>query len=146
MYHLFAPKAYIGGTAPAVLRRAAAPEEAENVEFTTALKLNHVFRRLYAKGDSAVGSFLVLYCRRNGSDQNRLGITTGVKLGHAVDRNRARRRLREAYRLNEYRLKRGYDVVLVARHAAVDGDFAELQRSFLRQCKKVRLLREEAQR
>ncbi len=110
--------------------------------FTDPLKLNHVFRRLYAKGDCAVGGFLVLYCRRNGTGRSRLGITSGTKLGHAVVRNRARRRLREAYRLNEHRLKPGYDIVLVARHAAVDGDFAELQRSFLRQCKKLRLLRE----
>lgn len=111
--------------------------------FTDPLKLNHVFRRLYAKGDCAVGGFLVLYCRRNGTGRSRLGITSGTKLGHAVVRNRARRRLREAYRLNEHRLKPGYDIVLVARHAAVDGDFAELQRSFLRQCKKLRLLREQ---
>lgn len=111
--------------------------------FTDPLKLNHVFRRLYAKGDCAVGGFLVLYCRRNGTGRSRLGITSGTKLGHAVVRNRARRRLREAYRLNEHRLKPGYDIVLVARHAAVDGDFAELQRSFLRLCKKVKLLREQ---
>ncbi len=112
--------------------------------FTDPLKLNHVFRRLYAKGDCAVGGFLVLYCRRNGTDRSRLGITSGTKLGHAVVRNRARRRLRETYRLNEHLLKPGYDVVLVARRGAIDGDFAELQRSFLRQCKKVRLLREPA--
>ena len=111
--------------------------------FTESLKLNHVFRRLYAKGESAVGSFVVVYARRNGTDQNRLGITTGVKLGRAVDRNRARRRIRETYRLNESRLKRGYDIVIVARTASIDGDFGEMQRSFLHQCKKLRLLKEE---
>ena len=113
------------------------------MEFTVPLKLNHVFRRLYAKGDSAVGGFVVVYCRRNGLAENRLGITAGTKLGHAVLRNRARRRLREAYRLNEQRLKRGYDIVLVARSRSITGDFDELQRSFLQQCKKLRLLREE---
>ena len=113
------------------------------MEFTTALKLNHVFRKLYAKGDSAVGSFVVVYCRHNGLAENRLGITTGTKLGHAVQRNRARRRLREAYRLNEPRFKRGFDIVLVARAKSIEGDFDELQRSFLRQCKKLRLLRED---
>ena len=111
--------------------------------FTESMKLNHVFRRLYAKGESAVGSFVVVYARRNGTDQNRLGITTGVKLGRAVDRNRARRRIRETYRLNESRLKRGYDIVIVARTASIDGDFGEMQRSFLHQCKKLRLLKEE---
>lgn len=113
------------------------------MEFTAALKLNHIFRRLYAKGENAVGSFVVVYCRRNGLGVNRLGITTGTKLGHAVQRNRARRRIRETYRLNEHRLKRGYDIVIVARSRSIDGDFAELQRSFLRQCARLKLLREE---
>ena len=112
------------------------------MEFTTALKLNHIFRRLYAKGESAVGSFLVVYCRRNGLRENRLGITTGTKLGHAVQRNRARRRIRETYRLNEHLLKPGYDIVIVARSRSIDGDFAAMQQSFLRQCKKLKLLRE----
>ena len=111
--------------------------------YTVPLKLNHVFRRLYAKGESAVGRFVVVYARRNGTDQNRLGITTGVKLGRAVDRNRARRRIRETYRLNEHSLKRGYDIVVVARTAAIEGDFVEMQQSFLRQCRKLRLLKEE---
>lgn len=113
------------------------------MQYTIPLKLNHIFRRLYAKGESAVGRFVVVYAKRNGTDCNRLGITTGVKLGHAVDRNRARRRIRETYRLNEHCLKRGWDIVIVARTAAIDGDFAEMQRSFLHQCKKLRLLREE---
>ena len=113
------------------------------MEFTTALKLNHIFRRLYAKGESAVGSFVVVYRRRNGLGINRLGITTGTKLGHAVVRNRARRRLRECYRLQESRLKRGYDVVLVARSRSVEGDFSQMEAAFLRQCKKLGLLREE---
>lgn len=113
------------------------------MQFTVALKQNHIFRRLYAKGENAVGRFVVVYARRNGSDRNRLGITTGVKLGHAVERNRARRRIRETYRLNEHCLKQGYDIVIVARAAAIEGDFQEMQRSFLHQCKKLRLLKEE---
>lgn len=112
------------------------------VQFTVALKLNHIFRRLYAKGESAVGRFVVVYAKRNGTQQSRLGITTGVKLGHAVERNRARRRIRETYRLNECRLKPGYDIVIVARTAAIEGDFNELQQSFLHQCKKLHLLKE----
>ena len=113
------------------------------MQFTVPLKQNHIFRRLYAKGESAVGRFVVVYARRNGTDRNRLGITTGLKLGHAVDRNRARRRIRETYRLNEGCLKQGYDIVIVARTAAIEGDFVAMQQSFLHQCKKLRLLQEE---
>ena len=113
------------------------------MQFTVPLKQNHIFRRLYAKGESAVGRFVVVYAKHNGTNQNRLGITTGVKLGRAVDRNRARRRIRETYRLNESRLKQGYDLVIVARTAAIEGEFSEMQQSFLHQCKKLRLLQEE---
>lgn len=113
------------------------------MQFTVPLKQNHIFRRLYAKGESAVGRFVVVYAKRNGTGRNRLGITTGVKLGHAVDRNRARRRIRETYRLNESRLKQGYDIVIVARTAAIEGDFSEMQQSFLQLCRKLRLLKEE---
>ena len=66
---------------------------------TVTIKENHVFRRMYSKGRSAVTPVMVVYCRRNGLDHNRLGVTVSTKLGTAVVRNRARRRLREVYRL-----------------------------------------------
>ncbi len=105
------------------------------------LKENSVFRRLYYKGASAGNRFLVIYCRRNGLGLNRLGLTVSTKLGHAVVRNRMRRRLREIVRLNERRLQNGYDVVIVARSAAVEAEFAALTRSFLTAADKVGLLK-----
>ena len=60
------------------------------------LKQNRDFRRLYSRGKSAVTPSMVVYCRKNGLDHNRLGFTVSTKLGGAVVRNRARRRLREA--------------------------------------------------
>ena len=63
------------------------------MQFSSSLKFNHVFRRLYNKGDSCANRYLVVYCRRNGTKRNRIGLTVGAKLGHAVDRNRLRRRL-----------------------------------------------------
>ena len=37
------------------------------MQFSSSLKLNHIFRRLYRKGQSAANGYLVLYCRKNGS-------------------------------------------------------------------------------
>ena len=45
------------------------------MKYTVSLKENRVFRRLYAKGKSAVGPAMVLYCRKNGRQENRLGFT-----------------------------------------------------------------------
>ena len=89
------------------------------MDHTVSLKLNHEFRRLYAKGKSAVNPCMAVYCRKNRLGYNRLGFTTGTKLGKAVVRNRTRRRLREAYRLHEERFLPGYDIVVVARVRAV---------------------------
>ena len=104
------------------------------------LKKNHEFRRLYSKGASAAGSGLVIYCGKNKLGRNRLGVTVSTKLGHAVVRNRARRRLRETFRLNAHLLRQGYDIVLVARHRAVGMPWRELNASFLRLAGKLGLL------
>lgn len=111
------------------------------MEFSKPLKLNHVFRRLYQKGDQAGNRYLVLYARKNRTRENRVGITTGKKLGHAVTRNRVRRRLREIYRLNEDRFVPGYDIVVVARSQAVNASFAQLQDSYLALAARVGILR-----
>ncbi len=123
------------------------------VNYTVSLKENRSFRRLYARGKSAVGPALVLYCQKNGQrnfkrngpknamPQNRFGITAGTKLGHAVVRNKVRRRLREIYRLNEEKLLPGYDIVVVARMRAVHSRYADLDKQFLRLAKKLQLLR-----
>ena len=79
------------------------------------LKENYEFRRTYQKGVSAVSPVMVLYCRKNRLGRNRLGLVSSKKLGHAVVRNRCRRRLREVYRLHTPELKQGYDIILVAR-------------------------------
>ena len=110
------------------------------MKHTVALKQNHEFRRLYAKGKSAVSPYFAVYCRHTGRPYSRLGITTGVKLGKAVQRNYARRRIRELYRTSEDRLLPGYDIVVVARYRILTGSFAEARRSFLQLMKKLGLL------
>ena len=109
------------------------------MKFSSALKLNHIFRRLYSTGGFANG-MLVLYARPNRLGQNRVGITTGKKLGHAVVRNRARRRLREVYRLNEALFKPGFDIVVVARHKCITADFQKLTRAYLSLAEKAGIL------
>lgn len=109
------------------------------MKFSSALKLNHIFRRLYATPGYANGC-LVLYARRNRTMGNRLGITVGKKLGHAVVRNRARRRIREVYRLNESSFQPGWDIVVVARSRCISADFATLTGSFLSLAEKAGIL------
>ena len=100
------------------------------MQFTVSLKQNHIFRRLY-RTQGIADSCMVLYTRRNRNGENRVGYTVSKKLGHAVVRNRVRRRLREVYRLNESVLAPGYDIVIVARTRAIDTPFSSLVSSFL---------------
>lgn len=112
------------------------------MKFSTSLKLNHVFRRLYHTSGYA-DSFMVLYARKNRTDANRVGITVSKKLGHAVVRNRTRRRLREVYRLNEDRFLPGWDIVVVARMRAVEAPFDKLTASYLSLAEKAGVLAPE---
>lgn len=77
---------------------------------------NYIFRRLYRR-KAAVGPTLVTYVSKNRLGKNRVGITTATKIGKAHDRSRARRVIREAYRLLMPRFKNdvGLDIVFVAR-------------------------------
>lgn len=109
------------------------------MKYTVSMKENHIFRRLYRKGKTAADSYLALYVRRNGRPGNRLGLTVSTKLGHAVVRNRVRRRLREIYRLHEGELVAGMDVVVVARVRAAGSSYRQLEESFLRLARKLEL-------
>ena len=107
------------------------------------LKLNTQFQRLYKKGAAAVRPSLVMYARRNGQNRCRLGITAGKKLGKAVVRNRAKRRLRELYRSSLPQLKPGYDFVLVARGITANTDFSRLSADFFAAAKKCGFLTDD---
>ena len=109
------------------------------MKHTVILKKNHEFRRLYNKGKCEVNSCIAVYCRKNRLGCNRLGITTGVKIGGAVVRNRVRRRLREAYRIHESQIRPGYDIVVVARVRAAHARYRELERALLSALDKLSL-------
>lgn len=112
------------------------------MQFSSALKLNHIFRRLYHTSGHA-DAYLVLYARKNRTQSNRVGITVSKKLGKAHVRNRVRRRLREVYRLHEAKFQPGWDIVVVARSKAVDAPFDKLTGSYLALAAKAGILGED---
>ena len=109
----------------------------------TSIKRSSDFRRIYAKGKSAVSPCVVVYCRKNRLGTNRVGFTVSKKLGKAVVRNRVRRRLREIIRLNSDRLEQGYDLILVARTRAVEAEYSRLDRDLLGCCERLRLMKKD---
>ena len=112
------------------------------MKYSSSLKLNHIFRRLY-RTNGFGGPYLYLYARKNRTGENRVGITVSKKIGKAHVRNRVRRRLREVYRLNEEKFLPGWDIVVVAKARALDAPFDKLTKSYLGLAKKAGILRDE---
>lgn len=80
------------------------------------------FDRVYREGRSHASRHLVVYAfpRTSAEDEPRLGVSVGRKVGGAVERNRMKRLLREAFWRVAETLPDGYDFVVVARPDAGD--------------------------
>lgn len=70
----------------------------------------------------------------------RLGVVTSKSIGGAVDRNRARRLMREVFRLNQRQVKRPLTLVLIARPSIVGKGLADVERDFLQLMRQAQLL------
>lgn len=73
----------------------------------------------------------------------RVGVITSRKIGNAVVRTRARRLLREAFRLNQHRFARPVDLVLVARQSIVEKNLAGVEGDFVMALRRADLLKAE---
>ena len=89
------------------------------------------FRRVYDGGGRRVGRHLVVFLLP-GEGPGRVGVVASRKVGNAVARARAKRRLRELYRRHQHLLHPGIDVVLVARKGLPDVSWPRLVKDYLR--------------
>ena len=84
------------------------------------------FERVYEQGQRHFARHMTVFFLRRESSPARLGLTVGRVLGGAVQRNRIKRRLRQAVRLQWSRLGAAADVVINPKKSALQADFAEL--------------------
>jgi ribonuclease P protein component len=97
------------------------------------------FTQVYSEGARVHGRFATLFVRQNGLTVGRLGVAATRKLGGAVQRNRAKRLVREVFRRNK--LAPGFDVVVVPKRELLDADLITIEAEYRRNIEKGRLQR-----
>ena len=111
------------------------------------IKQGRDFVRIRRVGERlAIGCLIANWQRLPADAASRLGVITGGKIGGAVVRNRARRLLRETFRVHQHDLAGPVDLVLVARHSIAGKGFAEVERDFLTALRKARLWKQASER
>ena len=103
----------------------------------TTIKKNKEFRTVYSRVKSVADRHLVICFLANNLAFCRVGFTVSKKVGNAVTRNRIRRLLKEACRLNLDRFPGGFDLVFVARRGIVGIEYKQAEDSLLKLLKKV---------
>src|SRR5205814_2362149 len=106
------------------------------------IQLGRDFSRARQEGQRLVTGCLIANWRRlPATAQTRLGVITSGKIGNAVVRGRARRLLRESFRLHQHDLAERVDLILIARASIKDKGFAAVEKDFLTTMRKAGLLK-----
>ena len=80
---------------------------------------------------------------RNNKGLNRIGISVSKKVGKSVIRSRVKRLINENYRISKKNLKKGYDLVFIARNASKDKNYYEMQSAMINLLVKAGIFNEE---
>jgi len=100
------------------------------------------FDRVFAKGKFGGSATVTVKAVSNGLGVSRFGFVVGTKVSkRAVERNKAKRRMREIIRKNTAFVKDGFDVVFVAKKEVLTMDFAVLERAMAQLCHKIGVLK-----
>ena len=105
------------------------------------IRKNIEFLNVYRHGKSYANKYLVMYVLNNKLDENRFGITVSKKVGNSVVRHRITRLIRECIRLQVSNILTEYDIVIVARKAAKDKKYQDIESAFLNLCKRQNILK-----
>ena len=121
---------------------AAAPPPRLRFPRASRLKQSRDFARVRQTGQRLVlGCLIANWQILPAGSPTRLGVVTSGKIGNAVIRSRARRLLRESFRLHQHELAHPVDLVLVARNSIVGRTFAAVEKDYLTTVRRAGLLK-----
>ena len=101
------------------------------MKFSESLKKNTDFQNVYNNGKSYANKYLVMYVLENNLNKNRIGISVSKKVGNSVIRHHITRLIRESYRLQEDVFNSSLDIVIIARAAAREVGYKEIESALL---------------
>lgn len=96
------------------------------------VKKSPEFRSIFDEGKCRANRLLVVHAKENGRTGNRIGIVASKKIGNSVVRHRMTRILREIFRLNEEKLRKGYDFAVIIRKDAVSQKYQDIENAYLK--------------
>ena len=99
------------------------------------------FDRIYKKGKSIGDKYVVVFFQKNDLPYNRTAFLASKKVGNSVQRNRAKRLMRESFRPMEGEIKTGYDFIIIARKSILGCKMEEVKESIERAMKKGKRFR-----
>ncbi|QEK13534.1 ribonuclease P protein component [Crassaminicella thermophila] len=108
---------------------------------TLRLRENTDFKKIYAKGVSLANRYLVLFYMNKEQQYNRVGFIASKKVGKSVVRNRARRLMKESFRIYSSQVKKGYDLIFIARANIKDATYKDVEKAMVHILKKSKLLK-----
>jgi len=108
------------------------------------LKKRYQFNYVYKSGEHFSGEHMVLYVASSKTKNIKVGLAVTKKVGHAVVRNKVRRRLREIIKKQVPNLKQNNNIIVVARDNITEASFEKLSNEFLKLIKKANLFNEES--
>ena len=98
------------------------------------------FSSIYKRGKSIGERYIVLFYKKNGLSYNRIAFLASKKVGNSVERNRARRLMKENYRLLKNNIKSGYDLIFIARNTINDKKAQDVNKSMVNALLKSKLM------
>ena len=93
------------------------------------LRRKEDFSTIYKKGKSVPDRYIVLFYMKNGLQYNRISFLASKKVGNSVQRNRAKRLMRESYRHICDQISCGYDIIFIARNSINGKKYDEVNKS-----------------